>query len=137
MKWTSVILLCVTLFAGMAPAADSPERAEHGTLWWSSVAAMIASSALDTHSSWGRQELNPVLANGNGAFGGRAIAIKVGLAASIAGAQYLLLRGNRRAQKYVSLTNFGLAGAMAGVAVHNYSNQGKSSSLPAYMANTN
>ncbi len=134
MKWTTVILLCATLFAGMASAAENPEQAGHGKLWWSSVAAMVAASVMDTHSSWGRQELNPILANGNGAFGGRAIAVKVGLAASIAGAQYFLLRGNHRAQKYVSLTNFGLAGAMAGVAYHNYTNQESFSPLPDYMA---
>jgi len=134
MKRTIVILLCLTLFAALAPAADHPEQKQHRRLWWTSVAAMVAASVLDTHSSWGRQELNPILANGNGTFGGRAIAIKAGLAVSIAGAQYFMLRGNHRAQKHASLTNISLAGAMAGVAYHNYTNQKKSLPLPDYMA---
>ena len=123
MKWTTSIVLCVSLFSSTLGAAENVEKKGHGKLWWASVAAMVAVSVLDTHSSWGRQELNPVLANGNGRFGGKAIAIKAALAGGIAGGQYLLLRNNHEAEKYTAIGNFALAGVMGGVAARNYTNQ--------------
>ena len=134
MKWTTTILLCVTLFAGTAAAADNPEKRSHGKLWWASVAAMVGASILDTHSSWGRQELNPILANGSGRFGGRAVAIKAGVAISVAGGQLFLLRSNPGARKHVSITNFGMAGVMGSVAMRNYTNKKQPAALPNYLA---
>jgi len=134
MKWTTTILLCVTLFAGTAAAADNAERRSHGKLWWASVAAMVGASILDTHSSWGRQELNPLLANGSGRFGGRALAIKAGVAMSVAGGQHFLLRSNPGARKIVSIANFSMAGVMGRVAMHNYTNNKPPAALPSYMA---
>lgn len=125
MKWTISLALCVSLLAGTLAGADgATDRKGRGKRWWASVGAMIAASALDAHSSWGRQELNPILAGQNGQFGGRAVAIKAGLVAGVAAAQFFLLRNNPEAEKYVSVGNFGMAGVLAGVAMRNYGNHG-------------
>lgn len=129
MKLLSSLLLCVCLFAGTLNAETFATREEskgRGKVWWASVGAMIGASFFDAHSSWGRQELNPVLRGTNGEFGAKGIALKVGIASGVAIAQYFLLRKNPGAEKSMAIGNFGMAGVFGAIAVYNHTN----SSIP-------
>ena len=85
-------------------------------LYRASQIAVGVASATDIASSWGRQELNPVL--GQGTFGYRQTGIKLGiLGASMATADRLTLKRRRR---LLTVVNFAVAGVLTGVAVRNY-----------------
>ena len=98
------------------------EKPSRGKIWWSSIATLVGASMVDAHSSWGRQELNPILQNSNGGFGAKGIAIKAIITGSVVTAQWLLLKNNRPAEKYAAIANFGMASMLGGVAIHNYGN---------------
>ncbi len=122
--------MCVALSASTLSAQSRLERKGWSKLWWASVAAVVAGSALDAHSSWGRQELNPVLRGANGEFGMKAVAIKAAIAGGVVGAQYLMLRKNPHAARYAAIANFGMAGVFGGVAVYNHRNGGPAAAAP-------
>ena len=85
-------------------------------LYRASQIAVGVASATDIASSWGRQELNPVL--GQGTFGYRQTGIKLGiLGASMVTADRLTFKRRRR---LLTVVNFAVAGVMTGVAVRNY-----------------
>ena len=85
-------------------------------LYRASQIAVGVASATDIASSWGRQELNPVL--GQGTFGYRQTGIKLGiLGASMATADRLTLKRRRR---LLTVVNFAVAGVLTRVAVRNY-----------------
>lgn len=114
------VTLCAALGGAPLSAEIRSERRGLSKLWWASVVAVVAGSAVDAHSSWGRQELNPLLRGANGEFGMKAVAIKAAIAGGVVGAQYLMLRKNPHAAKYAAIANFGMAGAFGGVAVYNH-----------------
>lgn len=116
------VTLCAALCASTLNAQSQTERKGLSKLWWASVAAVVAGSAADAHSSWGRQELNPLLRGANGEFGMKAVGIKAAIASGVIGVQYLMLRKNPHAAKYAAIANFGMAGAFGGVAVYNHRN---------------
>ena len=99
--------------------ADAPR---HQGIWRASVAALVASSALDAHSSWGKREMNPLLAGPDGRFGTRAVAIKSLITGAALGGQWFMLRHKPSMAKYAIIGNFGLAGIYTRVAIHNYGN---------------
>jgi hypothetical protein len=101
-----------------APAGSTP-RPRSG--WWKlSVLFTAAAAAADSHSSWGRLEVNPVLRGANGRFGLQGVAIKALITGGAIGAQYLLLRRNPKVEKYGIVTNMVMAGALGTAAVVNY-----------------
>jgi hypothetical protein len=92
---------------------------QHSKRWWyCSIGVLAAGSTADAVSSWRLGELNPVLRNSQGQFGGKAVSIK----AAIGGGTVLLewlKRRNHTALKLNTLANFG-TGAMYGItAYHN------------------
>jgi hypothetical protein len=92
-------------------------------LWRASLASLAAANAIDVHSSWGKHELNPRLAAGpQDTFSTRGALIKLGLQGGIMGFEYLVTRGHPTGKFYRRLAwiNFGAAGAITGVSVHNY-----------------
>jgi hypothetical protein len=99
-------------------------------MWKASVAALAGASAVDAASSWGGHELNPLLRGTNGNFGGRAVAIKAGLAGGILVGQYFALRHTARGGEtggpggntYATfgVVNFAAAAVLGGVAARNY-----------------
>ena len=74
------IVALATLAASLSFAAGGlvqsapAEKARGKKLWWTSVAALAASSVLDARSSWGHRELNPLLQNSNGRFSASSVA---------------------------------------------------------------
>ncbi|MCP5109676.1 MAG: hypothetical protein GY953_02450, partial [bacterium] len=96
MRLMSAAVMCLVIFAGSMMAVDDFQRVEEtkgpGKLWWASVFTMVGASAVDAHSSWGRPELNPLLASGSGRFGAKGIALKAGIAGGVAVAHYFLMK---------------------------------------------
>ena len=106
MKITKAVLMLVIL-AGVSYSQP---------LYRASQIAVGVASATDIASSWGRQELNPVL--GRGTFGAKQTTIKVGLLASTMYTSDRLTFKRRR--RLLTVVNFAVAGVMTGVAVRNY-----------------
>jgi hypothetical protein len=101
-------------------ASPEGEAARAERKWWVSVLALGAANALDIHSSWGRQELNPALRGSSGTFSGRGVAIKAGLMGGFVVIERLLARRDPALYRRMSYINYGIAGAYTGVAVRNY-----------------
>jgi hypothetical protein len=87
-------------------------------LWWISVPVLVAASALDAHSSWGKPEANPLLRGSGGRFDGKSLSIKLGISAGILGGEYIMARRLKRDER---LENAGFltsgASNMVGAAV--------------------
>ena len=115
-------ILAAALFCSQAWAQDSggkwPKR-----LWKASIAAVVAGSAVDIQSSFGKRETNGLLANGQGTFSMSGIGLKLALTgAALAGQHYMVHKHPMSAgYKTGALINFAFAGTLAGVAAHNYS----------------
>lgn len=122
-------VLCFTL-AGPAGAAsgslvvERPVVEQKQTKWkkaWAwSAAALMASVAVDTASSMGRPEMNPLLRGSMGQFNGRSAGLKFGIAGALLGSQYLLLKRHPEQAAWAATGNFTAAGLTSGVAVRNY-----------------
>lgn len=87
-------------------------------IWIGSICAVLAASAFDAASSWGKQEANPLLASPNGTFGGRGLAIKAAIAGAVLLPQ-ILLHKHKRFRKTFIFANFADAVAFTAVSVHN------------------
>ncbi len=99
-------------------AGGGPDTPNQQGLRWS-IVAIVAGTAADAQSSWGRLELHPVLRGPNGRFGGRALAIKGAVADGGILAQWFMLRGRPRAATSAAIGNFGAAAILGGFSVHN------------------
>lgn len=79
----------------------------------------VGVNVLDVHSSWGRFEVNPILANSQGQFGTKGVAIK---GAVLSGWFIVQRRFNKagRHDKTYTITNFATSALIGGVVVHNY-----------------
>lgn len=105
-----------------APVTPSRSNRLGRTLWMTSLAALAVSNALDVRSSWGKRELNPVLADSSGAFKVKGALMKSGIQAAVIGVEYLILRRKPSKQLYhiTALMNFGCAAAVQAVAIRNF-----------------
>lgn len=105
--------------------AQRIERAAHPAvqgrkLWLASIAALAVGNTLDVHSSWGKREMNPLLAGPGGTFGVRGAGLKAGIGVGVVLAERLIFKRDRRPAAAV---NFALAGALGAVAKYNYGNR--------------
>ena len=64
-------------------------------LWWISIPVLVAASALDAHSSWGKPEGNPLLRGSGGRFDRKSLSIKLGISAGILGGEYIMTRHHK------------------------------------------
>lgn len=107
------------LIAILAAGTASAEGRWHRVYKWS-AAAMVAGSALDAASSWGRPEANPVLAGGRAQrFGGRGLAIKAGSVVGVLLVQRLLRQAGAD-PKPLAITNFVAGAVFTGAAAYNW-----------------
>jgi hypothetical protein len=120
MTKTSVVLL-LTLFCAPACAEDGGGRWAK-RMWKASIAAVAAGSIMDMQSSLGKHETNGLLANRQGMFSMQGIGLKLAIAGAAVGTQHFFLQRHPGASAYKTgaLINFAVAGALGGVAVHNY-----------------
>ena len=102
-------------------ASPIPVRQGRG-VWGASVASLVGANALDIHSSWGKRELNGLLAGPDGTFGTRGVAIKSGIMAGLLTAEGLVLRNRPSGKLYkiFSAANFAVSSVIAGTAIRNY-----------------
>lgn len=120
------LIIFLLLSTYIVSAQDKPlfqETAPSGrTLWKVSLFSLAATNALDVHSSWGKHELNPVLAGSNGTFGAHSALIKLGIQGGLMGMEYLLTRGHPTGKLYraLAIVNFGASAGFGAIAVHNY-----------------
>ena len=88
--------------------------------WKISLAPVLASQTLDVASSYGRRELNPLLAGPDGRFGARGAGIKLGAVAGILGIEYLIVKRHPGAARVLSHLNFSVSIVTGGFAAHNF-----------------
>lgn len=100
------------LFASSLPAENR--------FWKWTAAALVAGTAADAASSYGRFEANPLLRGRDGRFGSRGIAIKIGAAGGTLLIERLIIRKNRRAARAFGFVNLAGAGTFGAVAVRNW-----------------
>jgi hypothetical protein len=120
MKATSVILALGLL---STPALAQDGNTKWGKrLWKASIAAVAAGSVMDIQSSLGKHETNGILANHQGVFTMQGVGLKLAIAGGAIGAQHFLQHKYPSSSVYKTgaLINFAVAGALTGVAVHNY-----------------
>ena len=86
--------------------------------WNISVAFFVGANAMDTMSSRGAIETNPVL--GRGQFGGRQMAIKSGIAGGVILAERMILRKHPETRRFWTWANYGTGTVIAAVAVRNW-----------------
>ena len=88
-------------------------------LWKISLAVLSTASIADASTSWNQREANPLLRNGNGNFGGKAVAIKGLLAGSTLVYQYYMIRKKPEMERTATTLNFVGAAIFGGIAAHN------------------
>jgi hypothetical protein len=115
------LVLLVALFCGPVYAQDGGGRWAK-RVWQASIAAVVAGSAVDMQSSLGKHETNGLLANRQGVFSMQGAGLKLAIAGAALGTQHYLVHRHPNASVYKTgaLINFAVAGALSGVAVHNY-----------------
>lgn len=107
MRLLILLVLCSNLLA---------EGHKLSRLYKASVAALVAGATVDTVTSIGGIEDNPIL--GRGRFGNRQIAIKSALTGGLVITQYLVMR-HRQDDSKAAIVNFAIAGGLTGVAISN------------------
>lgn len=93
------------------------QRGSGQHVYRASVATVGACAAADAASSWGRVEMNPILADHQRRFGVRGVAIKAGITGIWLGAQWLTRGKDRRAW---AVGNWGMAASWCGAAGWNW-----------------
>jgi hypothetical protein len=86
--------------------------------WNISVAFFMGAQAMDTMSSRGAIETNPVL--GRGQFGARQTLIKAGIAGGVILTERMIMRRHPDTQRYWTWTNYATGTAIASVAARNW-----------------
>jgi hypothetical protein len=89
--------------------------------WRRSLIPVAVSQSLDTSSSYGMRELNPMLAGPDGRFGPKAATIKLGTTAALVGVEYLIVKKWPSAARILTRLNWGSSVLTSSFAVHNYS----------------
>ena len=113
----------ILLVAGTILPAQMAGAERHKGRWSKlrkiSEIVLVGSNMADAHSSWGRVEANPLLANSQGRFGVKGVVIKGAIVGGWLGIQHLLNRRGRHDKKF-AIANFAVAGGFGVIAVHNY-----------------
>jgi hypothetical protein len=124
---TKIVSLLLA-FSLVQQAAAQELKPRRGFWWKLSAAALTAATMVDAHSSWGHNEINPVLRGPNGRFGVQGLAMKALITTGVIGTQYFLLKRTPQAEKYGVITNFALAGVLGTAAMYNYKLQARPAS---------
>jgi hypothetical protein len=114
------ILLIFLAVSAQAEAASNKWR----KVWKASLVVMASASFVDAASSYGRVEINPILAS-NGRFRRKALALKVSIGAGLAVAEFLLhhKRPESEVEMPAALVNFATAATFSAAAIHNIHNK--------------
>jgi hypothetical protein len=88
--------------------------------WKVSFAALAAGTTLDAASSYGRPELNPVLAGANGQFGVKGIAIKGGITVGILIVERYILKRHPDMERTLTMMNYSVGATYTSTAIRNW-----------------
>lgn len=115
---TVILLAASTILPAQTTGADH-HKGRWSKLRKISEIVLIGSNMADSHSSWGYMEANSLLANSQGRFGVRGVAVKGAIVAGWLICQRLQNRHGKYDKEF-AIANFALAGGIGAVAVHNY-----------------
>ena len=115
---TAILLVSSTILSGQA-MEEGQRKGKWHKLRKISEIVLLGANAADAHSSWGRVEANPLLANSQGRFGAKGVAIKGAIVGGWLGMQRLLNRQGKHDKKF-AIANFAVAGGFGTIAVRNY-----------------
>jgi hypothetical protein len=87
-------------------------------VWIASMLAMVAASALDAGTAWGKRERNGLLASSDGTFGAKGVSIKVAAGGAIIIPE-ILFRKSKHLRTKFTVGNFAEAAVFTGIAIHN------------------
>ena len=118
-RFTSNLFPATPVFSVAPTAANLAEQRAYRN-WKLSLLPVFASQTLDVTSSYGRRELNPLLGDANGRFGGKAVGIKFGTTAAIVAVEYLIIRKHPKAARVLSKLNWAGSAVTTGFAAYNY-----------------
>jgi hypothetical protein len=102
------------------PSIDQTALTAAKRAWKISLAPFAAGQTLDAASSYGRPELNPLIASSDGGFGTKAAIVKVGVSGALVGVEYLLVRKYPRSARVLAKLNWSGAVLSTSLAVHNF-----------------
>lgn len=111
------IVIILTILA-LSQSAYAESRWTKIARW--SAAAVVASSAADAVTSWGRPEAHPGLRSAGGQFGSRGLAIKAGVTAGYLAATRLILHRRPGVARQVAIVDFAVAGVFGAAAAYNH-----------------
>jgi len=112
------LVLVAILTLPAYPGEQLAQQPKKSKLWRWSVVSMVLANALDTGSSIGAHETNPLL--GTGTFGGRAIAIKSGFVLGSFAVQHWLVNRHPSSARPMAFGNFAIAGGLTAIAISNF-----------------
>jgi len=107
--------ICSLLASSMLTASAQDHSQRNRNI---SVAFFVGAQAMDTMSSRGAIELNPVL--GRGRFGSRQTMVKAGIASGIVLLERTIMRRYPDTRRYWTWTNYATGAAITSVAVRNW-----------------
>jgi len=106
--WPAAWLLALLLTFTVAARAQT---------WEISTAALIASHALDSASSWGRPEANPLMGR---TFGPRGLGVKVAAVGGLVLVEHRTIRRYPGARRRFAVFNLVCTAAVSAVAIRNW-----------------
>ena len=116
--WTAAWLLALLLtFTVAARAEEKPSMLPVHATWEISTAALIASHALDSASSWGRPEANPLMGR---TFGPRGLGVKVAAVGGLVLVEHRTIRRYPGARRRFAVFNLVCTAAVSAVAIRNW-----------------
>lgn len=114
-------VLLVVLLAAVLLSSSGCASKKHSSAWfWASTAAVVGANILDSGTSWGAVEANPLLRGGNGRFGSKGAGVKLSITGAVIAGEYFLSRKSPKAARVCIVGNTLWAGYYAGVATDNY-----------------
>lgn len=118
--------LAQTLKTPMIQPIPAP-AASHLACWRSSLVILSAGNAIDTASSYGYSEKNPMLRSSGGHFETRGILVKAGIVGAAGFIEYGILRRTHSARvaRFLAAFNTAIGGTTAAMGVHNYTVRSK------------
>ncbi len=128
LRFAAIVVMAVLIAhaddaSPLVPGRDSYQSGQRQAFmrsWERSLIPLVATQSLDAASSYGYRELNPLLADPNGAFGMRATALKFSVVGMLIGAEYLLAKRSPRAARLFTKLNWASSAVTSGIAVRNY-----------------
>ncbi len=117
--WAAV-LIAATGFSFNVSAQDRPTPPGE-KLWKTSLVTLAGANLLDSVSSWGKCEANPLLAGSGGHFDSKALLLKGAALGGVVVLEQLTGKSHPRFYRFFTGANFAFSVGLTTVAVRNFS----------------